>query len=233
MPSTTEEWNAIATDFQSMWQFPHCCGALDGKHIRINPPKESGSYYYNYKGFNSIVLMALVSANYEFLFVDIGCNGRVSDGGVLANTELGKQILSNTLALPEDSPISTNDKTFPFVFVADDAFSLRTNMMKPFPQKQLTTTKQIFNYRLSRARRTVENAFGILANRFRLFLTSINLVPAKVEVIVLATCALHNYLRRHSRSTYTPPGFVDDENIEKGVFFWSMETRTIRITPTN
>jgi hypothetical protein len=79
--------------------------------------------------------------------------------------------------------------------------------MKPFPHKNLTNKQQIFNYRLSRARRCVENAFGILANRFRVLLNPICLSPAKVDKIVMASCALHNLLR-----TLAPDNYVQVPN---------------------
>jgi hypothetical protein len=101
----------------------------------------------------------------------------------------------------------------PYVFVADDAFPLSNNIMKPYASRNLTHEQRVFNYRLSRARRTVENAFGILANKFRVFLTPITLEPSKVEKVVLASCALHNFLRSKSasRALYTPTGYMDTE----------------------
>jgi len=62
-------------------------GAVDGKHLKITQPTGSGSFCWNYKGFNSLVLMSIANANYEFLYSDIGTNGRVSDGGVIENSK--------------------------------------------------------------------------------------------------------------------------------------------------
>lgn len=87
IPRTSEEWIEVSEAFARNWNFPHCLGALDGKHVAIKKPPSSGSFDFNYKKFFSIVLMALVGPEYEFLMVDIGVNCRVSDGGVIAVTE--------------------------------------------------------------------------------------------------------------------------------------------------
>ncbi|PIO38428.1 hypothetical protein AB205_0154370, partial [Aquarana catesbeiana] len=78
-PSNPEQWQDVAAQFLDQWDFPNCGGAIHGKHVRIVPPPNSGSYYFNYKGFCSIVMLALVSANYEFWYLDVGKNGRNSD----------------------------------------------------------------------------------------------------------------------------------------------------------
>ena len=78
-PTTPEEWMTIADQFALRWNFYHCLGALDGKHIAIKCPKGGGSMYFNYKKFHSIVLMALVDADYRFIWLDIGANGWCPD----------------------------------------------------------------------------------------------------------------------------------------------------------
>ena len=90
----------------------------------------------------------------------------------------------------------------PYVFVGDETFSLRADFMKPYPQKELNRERRIFNYRLSRARRIVENVFGILASKFRVFHTAINLKLESIEKVVMACIALHNYLHIKCTSTY-------------------------------
>ena len=158
--------------------------------------------------------MAVVDARYEFLYVDVGTNGRVSDGGVWKGCSLKTAIERKILELPEPAQLPQSNKTAPFVFVADDAFPLKPYMLKPFCFRSQTDEQRIFSYRLSRARRTVENAFGILANRFRVLLHPINLEPAKVEKIVLACVVLHNLLRREKPDIYTPAGSLDSEELQ-------------------
>lgn len=92
-PSTSDEWLRIAEIFKDRWQLPHCLGAVDGKHIKILHPPHSGSEFFNYKGFYSIVLLAIVDADYKFIFADVGCQGRISDGGVLRNTDFWKALI--------------------------------------------------------------------------------------------------------------------------------------------
>ncbi|RVE43202.1 hypothetical protein evm_012151 [Chilo suppressalis] len=200
MPTQAEEWKTIANDFGAMHQFWNCCGALDGKHVGIKKPAASGSMYYNYKGFYSIVLMALVNAKKEFIMIDVGTKGRVSDGGVLFYTKFWEMYQQDILNLPEPSALPNTRQTFPYVFVSDEAFALGPNLMKPYAQKALNENRHIFNYRLSRARSVFECAFGILNSKFGIFQKDIPFEPDTASLIVATCCYLHNYLRKNANS---------------------------------
>ena len=77
VPSTEEEWLVIAKKFYDRWQFPNCIGAIDGKHLVMQPPGDAGSKYYNNEHTHSIVLMAVAGPDYECMYADVGTNGRV------------------------------------------------------------------------------------------------------------------------------------------------------------
>jgi hypothetical protein len=133
------------------------------------PTTEFWITVFNYKQFFSIVLLAVVDANYKFLYVDIGQYGRLSDGGVFNNCALSSLLSDNRLNVPQATAIKDTDTVLPYVIVADDAFGLRPNLLKPYAFRKCTAEQRVFNYRLSRARRVVESAFGILSQRFLVF----------------------------------------------------------------
>lgn len=194
-PTTNDEWRGVADEFLNRWNIPHACGALDGKHVAIRCPPNTGSLYHNYKGFFSIVLLALVDAQYKFLWVDIGGMGSMSDCQIFNESELKECLENGTIGFPDPEPMPFDDRETPYFILGDDAFGLRTFLMKPFSQRGLTKEQRIFNYRLSRGRRVVENAFGILAHRFQVLLSTIQLEPDNVRDVVESCICLHNLMR--------------------------------------
>ncbi|KAJ4924978.1 hypothetical protein JOQ06_003925 [Pogonophryne albipinna] len=175
----TEDWRAIAAGFQERWNFPNCVGAIDGKHVVIQAPANSGSLYFNYKSTHSLVLLAVVDAQYLFRVVDVGGFGRSSDSGSLRNSAFGESLRDGSLQLPPDTVIPGAERLglLPHVLVGDEAFPLLDNLLRPFPGRHLTREKRMFNYRLSRARLVVECAFGILSSQWRMLRRVITTSP--------------------------------------------------------
>ena len=97
-PGSTAEWRNIARECEKYWNFPNCVGTIDGKHVSIQCPARGGSMYFNYKKFHSIVLLAVLNAQYEFSMFDIGDYGRLSDSSVYATSYLGKA--KNQISFP-------------------------------------------------------------------------------------------------------------------------------------
>ena len=107
----------------------------------------SGSLYYNYKQFNSIVLLAVVDALCRFLYVDVGSYGRISDGGVFSSCSVSTALKSNLLHIPVECKLLGSSCTVtPFVFVADDALPLKTYIVKPFGSKNLSHHHSIYTH---------------------------------------------------------------------------------------
>lgn len=186
-----------AEEFWKRWNFPNCVGALDGKHIRIFSPSNSGSLYFNYKDYFSIVMLALVDANYKFVVLDVGSYGKEGDSSIFNKSALGRKMLNSKDFFPIDQVLPNSNRKMPYVIVGDEAFRLHKRIMKPFNKLSANSdkTKAIFNYRLSRARRVSENAFGLLCQVFRVFYTHIALKPEVCDNLIIAACCLHNLLR--------------------------------------
>ena len=163
---TTQHWEQIEEGFRIRCYFPGCIDALDSKHIRIKAPGNTASLFHNYKTFFSTVLLALVDANYCFIYVDIGEYGSNSDGSAFRASAFGKKYLSHNLGIPGDKflPNFYCDHPIPHVIVADEEFPLLPTLMRPYPKTHPTTLPKeeaVFNYRLSYVRIVVENTFGI------------------------------------------------------------------------
>ena len=94
-----------------------CLGAIDGKHMRIQAPANSGSMYYNYKNAFSILLLAMCDANYCFTVVDIGAYGKQSDGGALHNSNFGRALREGKLNLPRPKCLPNTSQLAPYVIV--------------------------------------------------------------------------------------------------------------------
>lgn len=127
VPREESQWKKIVHGFGNIWNFPSCIGAIDGKHIVIQCPSNSGSDYFNYKGTFSILLLALVDHEYNFTCIDIGSYGSNCDAGIFAKSSLKKALEENKLNVPKDC-----------VILGDEAFPLQTYLMKPYSLHEST-----------------------------------------------------------------------------------------------
>jgi hypothetical protein len=140
MPEPTKEkWLQIAHDFYQTSNFPNCLGEIDGKHIRIIEPENSGSLCYNYKHYFSIVLLAVFDTQYCLTAVGIGSYGRSSDSSIFQSSASNYKLKNRLLDIPDPEPLpETLEPKVPYVFVGDEAFGLSQRMMRPYAGKSLT-----------------------------------------------------------------------------------------------
>ena len=160
---------------------------MDRKHIFIKQSRNSGAYFFNYKGSLSIVLLVLVDVLviYSFIYVDVGGNGTISNSGTFKNSSFARAIGRNMLNVPPDQVIVEVMDPLPYLIVTDDDFPLRKDLMKPYPFGNLSHEKKVFIYRHSREKRAMENVFGIMANRFRIFLSLEEISPENIDKVTL------------------------------------------------
>jgi hypothetical protein len=90
----------VADGFFKKWNFPSCVGCIDGKHIRIKCPQNSGTLYYNYKHYFSILLEGIADADYKFITIDVGAYGKQSDGRIFFLSNVYKRLETNTFNMP-------------------------------------------------------------------------------------------------------------------------------------
>ena len=138
--------------FKTRWIVPHALGALDGKHIAMKESKKYGSDYYNYKGCFSLVLLALVEAEYRFFWVDVWSSGSLSDAQIFNTSNLREKIKDGTLGLPAPEPLGEGGPDLHCFFLGDNAFAWMPWMVKPYSRRQVAREERIANYRTSRGR---------------------------------------------------------------------------------
>ena len=195
-PTTEEEWRQIAGDWLQRWNFPHTMVPLTASMwlAKLHPTQDQNTSIT--RVFFSIILFGMVSSDYKFLWADVSGNGAASDAQIYNLSDLKHGLENDTImGWPRPDPLPNDIQDVPYFIVGDDAFSLRTFLMKPYSARNLTSEERIYNYRLSRARRVVENAFGIMVNRFQILLTTMQHHAETVRLIVKACILLHNPMR--------------------------------------
>ena len=160
-PTTAVEWKRMSDNWLTETQFPHCLGAIYGTHIPINrpskeefnkEPEDTGSAYYNWKHFYSVILLCLVDANYRVIWSQVGSSGRQGDAGLFLESNLRTAFMTGALNVPQKEPLPGEDYPLPYYILGDNAFPLQTWLMHPYSRHAANVPQKAFNYRLSRAR---------------------------------------------------------------------------------
>ncbi|XP_036340033.1 putative nuclease HARBI1 [Rhagoletis pomonella] len=192
-PQNLQEIRKVVAGFARLG-FPQCFGALDGCHIEVQPSKEEAVDYYNYKGWYSVVLLASCDHRSKFTYINIGSTGKNNDSYIFESSTLKR--LHEVAEIFTLNSTSINGVNVPVLLIGDSAFRLSRYMMKPFPYSpNQPAIQKTFNYRLSRCRRVIENAFGQLKARFRKIGRGLQVAPKNVNIIIRTCCILHNFLK--------------------------------------
>ena len=193
-PKTEDEFREAMITMEEHWQFPCAFGAIDGCHIPLKCPpggQQSQKEHHNFKGFYSIVLMAIVNAKYEFTWASCGYPGNNHDfSSIFQATNIYARINNGTI-LPHIAK-KLNETDIPPLLLDDGAFPFHTWLMKPFSNAVLSIDQKYFNYRLSRARMVTEGAFGKLKGRWRVLQRKCECNKDTVKLVTLACIVLHN-----------------------------------------
>ena len=162
--------------------FPGVCGCVDGTHIPIRAPSKDSGSYYNRKGFHSILLQVVCSADFKFLDCFVGWPGSANDARVWANSPVGKMLQSN----PDFIPVNSH-------LIGDCAYPLNTFLLTPYRDNgHLSGKQKQYNVKLSSKRVVVEQAIGLLKSRFRrLRYLDVSSVEFAAKMTMTA-CILHN-----------------------------------------
>ena len=165
--------------------------------------------------------MAVCDARYSFTLFNVGERGSNNDSGILQASAFGNAFEDGLFNIPPPEKIPGCElDVVPYFLVGDEIFPLKNWLLRPYPGTKkgtLTEPKSVFNYRLSRARRVIENTFGILVARWRIFRAPIKASVENIDKYVLATLSLHNYLRQTENAGYCPLGFVDREDADGNI----------------
>ena len=196
---TGDSLKEVLHGFEHKWGFPQCAGAVDGTHIPIISPRNFPADYFNRKGWHSILMQGMVDHLYRFTDVYIGWPGRVHDARVLGNSTVYQKGEDGTL-FPDCKKVISGTE-IPIVILGDPAYPLLPWLMKPYLDNgHLSREQRTFNYRLSRARVVVEDAYGRLKGRWRCLSKRNDADVSDLPELVAACCVLHNICEIHGEN---------------------------------
>ncbi|XP_028762826.1 protein ALP1-like [Neltuma alba] len=178
--------------------FKNCVGAIDGTHISAWVSSEKQASCRGRKTVVTQNVMCICDFNMMFTYVYSGWEGSAHDAKVLLDA------------------ITNPEANFPWpprgsFYLVDSGYSCTGGFLPPYRGeryhaqeyqgrgRQARNAKELFNYRHSSLRMTIERCFGVLKARFPILKLMPSYKPSRQRLIVVACCAIHNYIRKWSR----------------------------------
>ncbi|XP_044184341.1 protein ALP1-like [Acropora millepora] len=193
-PRNEEEFREKILDMEDLRQFPCSWAVTDGCHIPLKRPVgglQANKEYHNFKNFYSIVLMGMVDARHRFVWASCGFPENSHDSIIIfQSTNLWSEITYGQ-TIPDIGKDVEGDNVPPLI-LGDSAFPFRSWLMKPYTSAVLTPSQKYYNYRLSRARMSIEEAYGELKDRWRVLQRKCESAQEEVRDNTLACIVLHN-----------------------------------------
>ncbi|MCO5608074.1 hypothetical protein L7F22_062279 [Adiantum nelumboides] len=187
----------IITDFEAITGLCNMCGAIDGTHIKLacKPVVDLfPAQYVSRHGFHSILLQGIVDS--KKLFWNVVCNapGGSHDSNVFKSSQVYRDMKSCEIL--SEPLIELNRLSIRPYLVGDSAYKPTSFLLKAFKSKarQDLALKNAFDKQIAKDRVKVENAFGILKNRWRILRDLNGSIPFAPNVVI-ACCVLHNYVQ--------------------------------------
>ena len=128
-------------------------------------------------------------------WVDMGAAGSTSDAQIFKHTDFRHKIEDGSIGFPDSESLGIGGPKVNFFLLGDDAFPLMLWLMRPYSSQTMDLKEMVFIYRIRRGRTVLENAFGILMSRFRIFQSRLQQEPPVANRVVMACLVLHNLLR--------------------------------------
>lgn len=143
-PITNQEIKETIDAFNDKYSYPMCIGSIDGTHISIEPPSGEETDYFNYKKHHSVIVLAVVNADLKFTYINVGAPGRCNDAFVYNRSKLF-DVIKNPIY--SQFYMVHNTTRIQAHLVADSAFPLSQNLMKPYAERvNMPRQQSSFNY---------------------------------------------------------------------------------------
>lgn len=185
-PRTLAERQAVIDTF-SFCKLPNILGAIDGTHVKVRAPRNDPEDYYSRYHQHDVVAQAVVDGTRRFMDIAAGYAGRMHDARILRCSSINE-----VLQYGFDGPaVTVNDIEILPYLIGDSAYPISNTLLKPYSDKTTDPKEKKFNKEFSKARVSVECAFGMMKSRF-IILKGIQDSMKYVSMIIIACAVMHN-----------------------------------------